>query len=200
MALSRRRKWLMVVSLGGAACAMLGLAFAGVPLYRIFCQVTGYGGTTQVAAAAPEIVGDRVITVRFNADVARGMPWRFKPMQREIRVRLGESALAFFEAENRSDETVLGSATFNVTPQKAGAYFNKIDCFCFEEQVLHPGESAEMPFTFFIDPEILDNRNLDDVTTITLSYTFFNQGVEARDAFLREHDQVARRETATTVN
>ena len=152
---------------------MIGLAYASVPLYRWFCQVTGFGGTTQVAETAPLKVLDRVITVRFNADVNGKLPWAFQPVQREVKVRLGEQALAFYQARNDADAPIVGTATFNVTPPKAGAYFNKVECFCFTEQRLDPGRSVDMPVTFFVDPEMVNDRNLDDVTTITLSYTFF---------------------------
>ena len=157
----------------GVVFGMVGVAYAAVPLYQIFCQVTGYGGTTQVAAAAPAEVGGRSITVRFNADTAHAMPWRFRPRQRAIAVRVGEQSLALYEAVNSSQRRIVGSATFNVTPAKAGAYFNKIECFCFTEQALAPGESVDMPVSFFVDPAISDDPNLDDVNTITLSYTFF---------------------------
>ena len=156
---------------------MVGLAYASVPLYRLFCQVTGYGGTTQQAARAPGALsgpaGERLITVRFNADTSSKLPWLFKPSQKEVSVKLGEQALAFFEATNRSKEGTSGSAVFNVTPLKAGKYFNKIACFCFDEQHLEPGQAVDMPVTFFIDPEMVKDPNLDDVDTITLSYTFF---------------------------
>ncbi|MDA1098091.1 MAG: cytochrome c oxidase assembly protein [Proteobacteria bacterium] len=152
---------------------MVGAAYAAVPLYRLFCQVTGFGGTTQVAAQAPAAVGERVITVRFNADTANAMPWRFRPQQRAVTVRVGEQTLALYEASNPSQRRIVGSATFNVTPAKAGAYFNKIECFCFTEQALLPGESVDMPVSFFVDPAISDDPNLDDVNNITLSYTFF---------------------------
>jgi cytochrome c oxidase assembly protein subunit 11 len=157
---------------------MVGVAFGAVPLYQLFCQVTGFGGTTQVAEAAPTEIGDRVITIRFNADISRDLPWRFKPEQREMKVRVGEMAMAFYIAENRSDRALVGSSTFNVTPLKAGAYFNKVDCFCFEEQVLAAGEQAELPVSFFVDPEIAEDSGLDDVNTITLSYTFFGRDNE----------------------
>ena len=163
----------MGLALAAVVAGMVGMAFAAVPLYRLFCQVTGYGGTTQTAGEAPELVLDRVITVRFNADVARGMPWRFRPARLAIDARVGEPMLAYYRASNDTDETVSGHAVFNVTPLKAGIYFAKIDCFCFEEQVLAPGESVEMPVSFFIDPTIADDPNLNDVGTITLSYTFF---------------------------
>ncbi len=152
---------------------MVGLAFASVPLYQLFCQVTGYGGTTRIAEALPEAVGERVIKVRFNADLAAGLPWAFQPEQRQVTLRVGEQGLAFFRAENLSDRPIVGTASFNVTPLKAGPYFNKIDCFCFTEQRLAPGESAQLPVSYFIDPAISDDPNLADVMTITLSYTFF---------------------------
>ena len=158
--------------LSGLVCGMIGLAFASVPLYRLFCQVTGFGGTTQVAAEAPAEVGDRLFTVRFNADVNQDMPWRFQAPA-EVSLKVGESGLAFYRAENLSARPMIGTATFNVTPLKAGAYFSKVQCFCFEEQRLEPGESAELGVSFFVDPAITEDRNLDDVDTITLSYTFF---------------------------
>jgi cytochrome c oxidase assembly protein subunit 11 len=198
MPLSTRRKRMMLVILGGVVCGMVGLSFAAVPLYDLFCSVTGFGGTTQTADAAPAAVGEREIAVRFNSDVAADVPWRFKPSQRQVTLRVGEVGLAFYTATNQSQETILGSATFNVTPPKAGIYFTKVDCFCFEEQVLRPGESAELPVTFFIDPEIANDRNLDDVTVITLSYTFFNQGEEALQSYLGEEAQLASREIAGT--
>jgi cytochrome c oxidase assembly protein subunit 11 len=158
---------------GGVVAGMIGLAYASVPLYDLFCKVTGFGGTTQRAEAAPGAQSDRTITVRFNADISDSLNWRFKPVTREITVKLGEEKLAFFEAVNLGANASMGTAVFNVTPQKVGGYFNKVQCFCFEEQVLQPGQNMDFPVSFFIDPEILDERNLDDVKTITLSYTFF---------------------------
>lgn len=196
MALSHKRKRMMLVVLGGVACGMVGLSFAAVPLYDLFCSVTGFGGTTQTADAAPAEVGNRVMAVQFNSDVSNDVPWRFKPSQREVELRVGEVGLAFYTAINESNNTILGSATFNVTPLKAGIYFTKVDCFCFEEQVLRPGESAELPVTFFIDPDIVNDRDMDDVTTITLSYTFFNQGEEALRNYLEEQAQLASRDTS----
>ncbi len=154
-------------------CTMAGLAFASVPLYRLFCQVTGYGGTTQVAEKAPDEAAERLITVRFNADVNPKLPWNFRPLERAVTLRVGEPGLAFYRAVNLTDRPVSGTATFNVTPLKAGQYFNKTQCFCFDEQRLEAGEAVEMGVSFFIDPAILEDRNLDDVTTVTLSYTFF---------------------------
>ena len=171
---SNRGKRRTVILTMAVLCLMAALTAAAVPLYRAFCQATGFGGTTQVADSLPEL-GDEWVTVRFNADTARGMPWSFKPAQLEIKVRAGEQVLAFYEAHNPTDATITGAATFNVTPEKAGLYFDKIDCFCFTEQVLGPGESADMPVTFFVDPEMFDDPNTKDVKTITLSYTFFEQ-------------------------
>lgn len=154
---------------------MVGLAFASEPLYRIFCQVTGYAGTTQVATSVPKSneVLKRIVAVRFDANVNSKMPWSFKPVQREIKVRLGEQALAYFEATNNSDQPLVGTASFNVTPYKAAIHFNKIDCFCFTQQVLKPGQIMKMPVSFFVDPELAKDSGADDLTTITLSYTFF---------------------------
>ena len=153
---------------------MVGAAFAAVPLYRVFCQVTGYGGSTNIAAMAPgHIVADRQITVKFDANLARGMAWDFRPAQRQVSVAAGEESLVFYVATNPTDRTITGSATFNVSPAKAGKYFSKIECFCFTEQVLVPGQTVDMGISFFVDPEIVNDRYLDDVTEITLSYTFF---------------------------
>ena len=159
--------------LSGIVAGMIGLSFASVPLYRLFCQVTGYGGTTQIAAAAPGAVSERVIKVRFNADTAPDLPWSFKPAQREIALKVGESGLAYYRARNLAAEAVTGTSTFNVTPLKAGRYFSKVQCFCFDEQRLEAGQELDMAVSFFVDPEILSDRNLDEVKTITLSYTFF---------------------------
>ena len=178
---TNRKNGRVALMLAGGVCAMIGLAFASVPLYRLFCQVTGFGGTTQVAAEAPATVSDRVITIRFNADVNPELPWSFQPVERAVDVKIGEQGLAFYRASNVGAEAVTGTATFNVTPLKAGIYFNKMQCFCFEEQKLEPGQSIEMPVSFFVDPAILEDPNLDDVTTITLSYTFFRSLDEQED-------------------
>jgi cytochrome c oxidase assembly protein subunit 11 len=154
-------------------------------LYSLFCQLTGYGGTTQVATGPAGRVLDRTITVRFNADIDPGLPWRFVPTQTAVEVRVGENALAFYRAASLSDRPVSGQAVFNVTPAKAGLYFNKIDCFCFVEQTLNPGQEVDMPVQFFIDPAIADDRGLDDVTTITLSYTFFKSTTDKAPAPVR---------------
>ena len=182
MAESRRRNRRTAMALAGVAAGMVGMAYAAVPLYELFCQVTGYGGATRTAAAAPGPVDGRLMTVRFNADTSGGLPWRFRPLRREVEVRLGEETLAFYEARNEAGHAIAGTATFNVTPHKAGPYFDKIDCFCFERQVLAAGERAEMPVSFFIDPAILDDPGVSDVKTITLSYTFFDAGTDEEDA------------------
>jgi cytochrome c oxidase assembly protein subunit 11 len=151
---------LLLVSL---VAGMVGLSFAAVPLYRLFCQVTGFGGTTQVAEALPAAIAERVINVRFNADVDPRLPWSFQPVQRQIAVRVGEAGVATYMARNTDDRPATGSATFNVTPLKAGKYFSKVQCFCFDEQRLEPGQEVEMAVQFFVNPAILDDRNLDDV-------------------------------------
>lgn len=170
---TRRRNRSFLIGLMALAFGMVGLAYASVPLYQLFCQVTGYGGTTQRAEAAPGTVLERTVKVRFNADVNAGLPWSFRPNQREVTVKLGETVLVSYHAENRGKEPVTGTAVFNVTPEKTGAYFNKIECFCFTEQVLNPGEAVDMPVAFFVDPAIVSDRDAEDVKTITLSYTFF---------------------------
>ena len=156
------------------AGGMVGLAFASVPLYRLFCQVTGYGGTPRIAVIAKDAPAtERTITIRFDSNIGGGLPWRFQPEQRETTARPGEPILALYRAKNLSDTPMLGTATFNVTPFKAAPYFAKIDCFCFVEQRLAPGEEASMPVSFYVDPEIFDDPKTRDVRTITLSYTFF---------------------------
>ena len=156
----------------GVVVGMGSLAWASVPLYDWFCRVTGYGGETGVAAAASDTVLDQTIRVRFDASLERGMPWTFRPEQREMEIRIGETGLAFYEATNPLDHPVAGSASYNVAPFEAGGFFTKIDCFCFEEQVLGPGETVSMPVTFYVDPAIVEDRDASHVHTITLSYTF----------------------------
>ncbi len=170
---SRRRNLRVAVSMASLAVGMVGLSYAAVPLYQLFCQVTGYGGTTQRAERAPDTVLDRTITVRFDANVGRGMGWSFRPVQRQQVLKIGESSLAFYEAKNLTQRTLTGTATFNVSPQAAGSYFSKIECFCFTEQTLEPGARAEMPVTFFIDPDIVNDPEARNIQEITLSYTFF---------------------------
>lgn len=171
--------WMLAIALG-----TMGLSYASVPLYRVFCQVTGFGGTVRrgdgeetdefvTGIEEAKIVEDRPITIRFNADVSAKMPWRFTPSQAEIVVLPGETALAFYVAKNESKQPITGIATYNVTPAKAGIYFNKVQCFCFDEQRLKPGEALDMPIFFFIDPEFAQDENMADVKDIMLSYTFF---------------------------
>lgn len=149
------------------------LSYASVPLYKLFCQVTGYGGTTQQVTSPSSQILERKIKIRFDANTKPALDWNFQPVQTSMDISVGQNALAFYQAENIGKDPVVGTATFNVTPEKAGVYFNKIDCFCFVEQLLAPQEAVEMPVSFFIDPDIVNDPNLDDVTTITLSYTFF---------------------------
>lgn len=153
--------------------AMIGLSYAAVPLYRLFCQVTGYDGTTQRASAAPGTVLGRAMTIDFDANAAPGLPWTFVPAQRRLTVRLGEQAMAHYRAANNATRRVTGTAVFNVTPTLAGRYFTKIQCFCFTEQTLEPGQAVDMPVVFFIDPKIAEDKDLASLTTITLSYTFY---------------------------
>lgn len=169
-----------------AALAMLGLAFASVPLYRLFCQVTGFGGTTQRthSGAAPSAaqlasLGDKRISIRFDANIASDMPWRFHPVRTQETIKIGERRLAFYRATNNSNETITGTASYNVSPDTAGAYFMKIDCFCFTEQTLKPGETVDMPLTYFIDPAILDDPDAAKIEEITLSYTFYRSNPPA---------------------
>lgn len=161
------------MALAGLVAGMVGLSFAAVPLYRMFCQATGYGGVTQRADSAPKDILDRTVIVRFDANVDPKLPWKFVPEQRSVEIRIGESGLAFFKATNLSDKPVSGTAGFNVAPQAAGLYFNKIQCFCFTEQKLAPGQSIDMPVTFFVDPKFAEDANTKNIPEITLSYTFY---------------------------
>ncbi|SNS65982.1 cytochrome c oxidase assembly protein [Antarctobacter heliothermus] len=156
----------------GVVVLMGGLAWASVPFYDWFCKVTGFGGTPNVAAAAGDVL-DKTIKVRFDASKERGMPWEFKPVEREMTIRIGEQGLAFYEAYNPTNRPIAGQASYNVTPYEAGAFFSKIDCFCFEEQVLMPGERVMMPVSFFVDTGIVSDRDAKHTGHITLSYTFY---------------------------
>ncbi len=170
MALDRKTKTL--ASTIGVVAFMGAMAWASVPLYNLFCAVTGYGGETGRAESADAEILDRTIKVKFDASKERGMPWEFKPQQTEMTLRIGEEGLAFYEAYNPTDRVVAGSASYNVYPFDAGSYFIKIDCFCFTEQVLQPGERAIMPVSYFVDPGIVDDRDAKHTNHITLSYTF----------------------------
>ncbi len=175
----RDKKGLVALALAGLVAGMVGLSFAAVPLYRMFCQVTGYGGTPQRADVAPDEVLDRIIKIRFDANVDRALPWQFAPDQRAMEVRIGESALTFFKASNTSNAPVTGTAGFNVSPERAGRYFTKIECFCFQQQELAAGESIEMPVTFFVDPKIVEDESAKNISEITLSYTFYRNDTPA---------------------
>jgi len=157
----------------GLVVVMGGLAWASVPFYDWFCRVTGFSGVTAVASGDSEIILDKTIKIRFDASLERDMPWAFKPVQREMTLRIGETGLAFYEAYNPTDRPVAGSASYNVAPFDAGGFFAKIDCFCFEEQVLQPGERVQMPVTFYVDPAIVEDRDAKYAKSITLSYTFY---------------------------
>ena len=152
---------------------MAGMAYAAVPLYDLFCKVTGYGGTTQRVEQASDVILDRKIKVRFDANVAPGLAWAFEPVQREVELRIGETVQVHYKARNLASTPTTGQATFNVTPQAAGAYFNKVQCFCFTETTLKPGETLDMPVVFFVDPEIVNPVETKGIHTITLSYTFY---------------------------
>ncbi len=160
-------------ALGASVVVLMGsLAWASVPFYDWFCRVTGFGGEPALANSGSDVVLDRTITIGFDASLARGMPWNFRPAQREMEIRIGETGLAFYEAWNPTSRPVAGTASYNVVPYEAGGFFTKIDCFCFEEQVLQPGERVQMPVTFYVDPAIVTDRDASGVHRITLSYTF----------------------------
>jgi cytochrome c oxidase assembly protein subunit 11 len=167
-----RMAWTAAVATGVVA-GMTGLAFAAVPLYDAFCKLTGYGGTTQEAAAAPNQILERRIEVRFDSNIAPGLPIEFEPKQVSERLRIGETGLAFYRVRNLSDQPVVARATYNVTPHVAGQYFAKLECFCFQDRTLAPGEEAELPVVFFVDPELASDPDTAEIATLTLSYTFF---------------------------
>jgi cytochrome c oxidase assembly protein subunit 11 len=168
-----RRHRRVAMTCAAFVVGMVGLAYASVPLYRLFCQVTGFAGTPQRVDHASSSIGDRVITVRFDANVGPGLSWDFVPEKTTQDVRVGENMLAFYKVTNRSTKATVGSATFNVTPDQAGAFFNKMECFCFTEQRLEPGESLDMPVSFFVDPAIVKDKDGSWIRNITLSYTFY---------------------------
>ena len=170
--MSDRRNRRLALGLAVVVPAMIGASYAAVPLYDLFCKVTGFGGTTNVAEAASETVLDEKVRVRFDSNVDSNMGWTFRPMQREMELRIGENAIAFYEAINNTDQPVTGTASYNVAPDAAGYFFNKIECFCFTEQTLQPGERVEMPVSFYVDPEMVTDRDAGRIRDITLSYTF----------------------------
>jgi cytochrome c oxidase assembly protein subunit 11 len=167
----------VALMLGGVVAGMVGLAFAAVPLYQLFCQVTGFAGTTQVASSNPKGVIAREMTVRFDSNVESVLPWRVTPAA-SVTDKIGTVETVIYRATNTSSREITGQAVFNVTPDQAGIYFNKIECFCFTQQTLKPGETVEMPVTFFVDPDIAANGDLDTVREITLSYTFYAENAE----------------------
>lgn len=182
MSVAGRDNRRIALRLGSVVAVMLALSFAAVPAYDLFCRVTGYGGTTGVAEAPSGTVSDRKITVRFDANTAPDMPWEFRPMTRTMELRLGETGLVFYEAYNPTDAPVAGTASYNVAPFAGGVYFAKIACFCFELQVLQPGERVEMPVSFFVDPSIVEDIEARGIGTITLSYTMHRSPVPDRQA------------------
>jgi cytochrome c oxidase assembly protein subunit 11 len=169
--------------------AMLGLAFASVPLYRLFCQATGYGGLPQRADRGPDQVLDRTIRIRFDANVATGLPWSFEPVQQVMDVKIGEQVLAFYKATNKGSTPVTGTAIFNVAPELAGRYFTKIECFCFKQQTLAAGTTAEMPVIFFVDPKLVEDDDTKNISEITLSYTFYRSDAQPGIAVVPESDE-----------
>ncbi|NQW51440.1 MAG: cytochrome c oxidase assembly protein [Rhodospirillales bacterium] len=172
-----RRLVLMTAGMGG-------FAYASVPLYDLFCRTTGFGGTPLVAQPGDRPILDRTVKVRFDSNVDTALPWRFQPLQREVTVRLGEEYLAHYRVTNLSQRPAVGTSTYNVTPEQAGAWFNKLQCFCFTEQLLLPGQSVDMPVVFFVDPELDKDRRYDNIRTITLSYTFFEAKTERAKTLL----------------
>ena len=172
---SKKAKNKTVIQTVSVVIFMGAMAWASVPFYDWFCRVTGFGGITQVAKSGSDTVLSETMKVRFDASLERNMPWEFKPAQREMEIQIGATGLAFYEAYNPTDRPVAGTASYNVTPYEAGGFFSKIDCFCFEEQILMPGERVQMPVTFFVDPEIVDDRDAKYTKVITLSYTFYEK-------------------------
>lgn len=168
---------------------MGALAWASVPFYSWFCQVTGFGGATGIVTAGSDVILDRTIKIRFDANRESGMPWEFRPAQREMEIRIGETGLAFYEAYNPTDEPVAGQAAYNVAPFEAGGYFDKIECFCFTEQVLQPGERVSMPVSFYVDPAIVEDRDARHIPVITLSYTFYQIDLPEEQAALSLPDR-----------
>jgi cytochrome c oxidase assembly protein subunit 11 len=191
--LERKNRKILGITFGVVA-GMILLAYASVPLYMMLCKVTGWGGTTREVVKNESKIVDRKMTVRFDSGVARNMPWSFQPDLRQVQVKVGQDGIISFLAKNDADIPVTGTAVYNVTPLKAGKYFYKTQCFCFGEQTLRPGETVHMPVTFFIDPKIMEDREMDDVHTITLSYTFFRQSSpeleKATEKFYNENSDI----------
>ena len=177
-----RRDLLIAFCCGGVVAIMIGMSFAAVPLYSWFCRTTGYGGTTQVAKAAPQQTSDRTVTVRFDANVVAGLPWRFEPEQRTIDVKLGQVVTVYYAVTNEAARVTAGQAGYNVSPSTVGIYFEKINCFCFTEQTMKPGEHRDMAVVFYVDPKLAEDSEQDHVGLITLSYTFYPIRVPDRAA------------------
>jgi len=175
-----RTAWRLVLVAGG----MLGLAYAAVPLYEAFCKATGFNGTPLVAQEGERPIVARTVQVRFDSNVDPNLSWRFEPLQREVKVQLGEEKLVHFRATNVSQRPIVGTATYNVTPERSAGWFNKVQCFCFTEQLLQPGQSVDMPVVFFVDAEMAKDRRYDDIRTITLSYTFYEAKTERAKTLL----------------
>jgi cytochrome c oxidase assembly protein subunit 11 len=175
-----RLAWTMVLIVGG----MLGLSYAAVPLYEAFCRATGFGGTPLIAQSDDHPVIARTMVVRFDSNTDPALPWRFEPEQRSVKVHLGEQKLVYFRATNQSDRPIVGTATYNITPEASARWFNKIQCFCFTEQLLKPGQTIDMPVLFFVDPDMDKDRRFDDVHTVTLSYTFYESKTERAKTLL----------------
>jgi cytochrome c oxidase assembly protein subunit 11 len=194
------RNAVLAAGLVGVVLGMLGLSFAAVPLYSLFCRTTGYGGTTQRAQQVSAAILDRKMRVAFNADVNQDMPWGFKPETQQITIKVGEPALIKYHAENRSGEPIVGTAVYNVTPLKAGRYFTHVQCFCFTEQRLEPGQAVDLPVYFYVDPAIASDHNMDDVDTITLSYTFFRAKSDSLDEAITKLNQDIDRSRGTAGN
>ena len=175
-----RLAWSLAAAVGG----MLALAYAASPLYDMFCRATGFGGTPQVAQEGERPILSRTVNVRFDSNVDANLPWRFAPLEREVKVKLGEERLVHYRVTNVSQRPIVGTSTYNVTPETAGAWFNKLQCFCFTEQLLLPGQSVDMPVVFFVDPEMDKDRRYDNIRTVTLSYTFFEAKTERAKTLL----------------
>ena len=175
-----RLAWTLAAAVGG----MLALAYAASPLYDMFCRATGFGGTPQVAQEGERPILSRTVNVRFDSNVDANLPWRFTPLEREVKVKLGEERLVHYRVTNVSQRPIVGTSTYNVTPETSGAWFNKLQCFCFTEQLLLPGQSMDMPVVFFVDPEMDKDRRYDNVRTVTLSYTFFEAKTERAKTLL----------------
>jgi cytochrome c oxidase assembly protein subunit 11 len=186
---SKRSDARIAYSVAGAAFLMLGLSFAAVPLYDMFCRVTGFGGTPRVALEGAANLGERTLTVRFDANIGAGLNWSFEPEVGSIRLRTGQTATIFYKVTNRSDKETLGIATYNVAPNAFGPWFNKISCFCFTEQTLGPGESMDMPVVFFLDPELEKAETMRRMESVTLSYTFMAVKTKTAQATTSEKTQ-----------